>query len=329
MYESYFGLRENPFSLSPDPRFLYCSPQHEEALHHLLYGINERKGFMVIVGGIGTGKTTLCRTLLASLNESVEAALVFNPAVSELELLQTIAQEFRIRLDGRKKKTRKSYIDALNVFLLDTYRAGKNAILLIDEAQNLSHSVLEQIRLLSNLETEREKLLQIVLVGQPELDRTLRLASLRQLRERIVVWYELRPLKPTQVPRYINHRFAVAGGADGLFSLGARLRIFLYSRGNPRRINAVCDRAMLIAYSRDLRRIGSGMVREAVRDVGGGGGVADYLALLPGGRMLWGGIAVALVVLLAVFALRGVFAPKAAPRPPHPAPPAGYDGGAR
>lgn len=299
MYESYFGFTENPFSLSPDPRFLFLCPQHQDALNHLIYGIQERKGFMVITGGIGTGKTTLCRSFLACFDGLAETALIFNPAISELELLETIAQEFGLRLDGRRKKTKKRYIDALNTFLLDNYRAGKNAVLIIDEAQNLSHSVLEQIRLISNLETEREKLIQIVLIGQPELGDMLKLPSLKQLRERIVVWYELRPLKADQIQQYIDHRLSVAGGGSISFSTGARWRIFLYSGGNPRRINAICDRAMLIAYSRDLRRIGGRIVHEAIGDIGRRyKGNFRYDWLFGYHKLLWGGLVIVCTLIL-------------------------------
>jgi len=238
--------------------------------------------------------------------------LIFNPAVSEMELLETIVQEFRIRLDG-EKKTKKAYLDALNAFLIDTYRAGKNTVLLIDEAQGLPRAVLEQLRLLSNLETDREKLLQIVLIGQPELGNTLKLASLRQLRERIVVWYELPPLKRGQIPVYVNHRLSVAGGAEGIFSLGARLMLFLYSRGNPRRINAICDRAMLIAYARDLRRIRSGIVREAAQDVGAGDVIGSDGAWTRGGRLFWVTLVVSLVLFLAAFALREAYGTSRSP----------------
>ena len=299
MYESYYGFKENPFSLSPDPRFLLLCPQHREALNHLIYGIQERKGFIVITGGIGTGKTTLCRSFLACLDGATEAALIFNPAISELELLETIVQEFGLKMDGRRRKTKKRYIDALNAFLLDNYRAGKNAVLLIDEAQNLSHSVMEQIRLISNLETEREKLLQIVLIGQPELGEMLKLPSLRQLRERIVVWYELKPLKLRQIEQYIDHRLSVAGGGSVSFSALARMRIFLSSEGNPRRINAVCDRALLIAYSRDLRTIGGSIVGEAVRDIGRRYAASSgYGRLFRVHRLLWGGIIAACTLIL-------------------------------
>lgn len=269
MYEAYFGLKENPFSLSPDPRYLYLSPQHREALNCLIYGIGEKKGFMVVTGGIGTGKTTLCRSLLASLDGSVATALIFNPALSDIELLRTINQEFGIRLVGRG--TKKRYIDALNAFLMRNFAAGRNAVLLIDEAQNLSHSVMEQIRMLSNLETVREKLIQIILLGQPELLRLLVLPSLRQLNERITVRYDLRPLVREDVRCYIEHRLAAAGSQAGVaFTSGAYAAIFRASRGIPRRINAICDRALLIAYGRDIRSIDRGLVRAAIRDIGPG-----------------------------------------------------------
>jgi len=273
MYEAYFGLKENPFTLSPDPRYFYLSPQHREALNCLIYGIGEKKGFMVVTGGIGTGKTTLCRALLAGMDGSTATALIFNPALSDIELLKTIHQEFGIRMVGRG--TKKRYLDGLNAFLTKNFAAGKNAVLLIDEAQNLSHSVLEQIRMLSNLETVREKLIQIILLGQPELRRLLALPSLRQLNERITVRYDLKPLARDDVRRYIEHRLAMAGGearrdADGAFTTGSYGLIYSLSRGIPRRINAICDRALLIAYGRDLRTIDRRLVRAAVRDIGPG-----------------------------------------------------------
>lgn len=269
MYEAYFGLQENPFTLSPDPRYLYLSAQHREALNCLIYGIGEKKGFMVVTGGIGTGKTTLCRALLAGLDGTTASALIFNPALSDIELLKTINQEFGIRMVGRG--TKKRYLDGLNAFLMRNFAAGKNAVLLIDEAQNLSHSVLEQIRMLSNLETVREKLIQIILLGQPELRRLLALPSLRQLNERITVRYDLKPLVREDVRLYIEHRLATAGAeTNGVFTAGSYALISRLSRGIPRRINAICDRALLIAYGRDLRTVDRRLVRAAVRDIGPG-----------------------------------------------------------
>jgi general secretion pathway protein A len=270
MYEAYFGLTENPFTLSPDPRYLYLSPQHQEALNCLIYGIGEKKGFMVVTGGIGTGKTTLCRALLAGMDGMTASALIFNPALSDIELLKTINQEFGIKMVGRG--TKKRYLDGLNAFLMKNFAAGKNAVLLIDEAQNLSHSVLEQIRMLSNLETVREKLIQIILLGQPELRRLLALPSLRQLNERITVRYDLKPLARDDVKRYIEHRLITAGGeaVGSSFTAGSYSLIYSMSKGIPRRINAICDRALLIAYGKDLRTIDGRIIRAAIRDIGPG-----------------------------------------------------------
>jgi general secretion pathway protein A len=225
---------------------------------------------MVVTGGIGTGKTMLCRTLLAGLDGGTVSALIFNPALSDIELLRTINQEFGIRLVGRG--TKKRYLDALNAFLMQNFAAGKNAVLMIDEAQNLSHNVLEQIRMLSNLETVREKLIQIILLGQPELRRLLALPSLRQLNERITIRYDLKPLAREDIRRYIEHRMAKAGGDknSGVFTAGSYDTVYRLSRGIPRRINAICDRALLIAYGRDLRTIDRRLIRSAVRDIGPG-----------------------------------------------------------
>jgi general secretion pathway protein A len=271
MYSSYFGLKENPFNLCPDPKYLYLSPQHREALNHLIYGITERKGFIVLTGDVGTGKTTICRSLLATLDDSIESALIFNSHISDIELLETINQEFGIPIDG-EERTKKRYIDALNEFLLRNFAAAKNVILLVDEAQNLSHKVLEQIRMLSNLETIQEKLIQIVLIGQPELQDLLMLPSLRQLNERITVRYDLKPLEKKNVQNYIEHRLAVAGGERVKFEQRTYGLIYDHSRGIPRRINAICDRALLIAYTVDTLTIDKITVRHAVNDMG-----ANYL----------------------------------------------------
>jgi general secretion pathway protein A len=270
MYTSFFGFKENPFSLTPDPNYLYLSRHHQAAYDHLLYGINERKGFIVITGGIGTGKTTLCRALLSALDEATKTSLVLNAYISDIELLRTINEEFNI--DGTStSETKKDYIDSLNRFLLDNHADGGNAVLLIDEAQNLSHTVLEQIRMLSNLETEKEKLVQIVLVGQLELRELLSSPSLKQLDERIMVRFDLKPLDRHDAQGYVEHRLVVAGGKGNVrFTKGAYGAIFAYSKGNPRRINAVCDRALLIAYSRDQSTITRKMIQKAVEDITGG-----------------------------------------------------------
>jgi general secretion pathway protein A len=283
MYADYFGLKENPFSLSPEPRYLFLSEQHRDALNCLIYGIKEKKGFVLISGGIGLGKTTICRSLLASMDDSVETALIFNTAISELDLLETILSEYGIvikNIAGNKKY----YIDALNEFLLDNFAAGKTTVLLIDEAQNLSRGVLEQIRMLSNLETETEKLIQIVLIGQPELTNTLMLPALRQLNERITVRYDLKPFSPREVSDYIHHRLAVAQGPGSIkFTERALDLIYVFSEGIPRRINALCDRALLIAYTKNVNEIDRKIIKLAVHDIG----LNYFQKTMSGGRKIW------------------------------------------
>jgi len=267
MYTSFFGFKENPFNLTPDPRYLFLSPYHKEALDHLLYGINERKGFIAITGGIGTGKTTLCRALLSHLDPSTKSALILNAFISDIELLKAVNHEFGLPM-GPGTVSKKDYIDALNQFLLRNFARGGNAVLLVDESQNLSDAVLEQIRMLSNLETEREKLIQIVLVGQSELKELLAAPSLRQLNERITVRYDLRPLEPRDIRGYVEHRLVVAGGRGNVrFTDGGYGKIAVFSKGNPRRINAVCDRSLLIAYVEGGQRISKGMVRRATEEL--------------------------------------------------------------
>jgi len=269
MYATYFGLEENPFNLTPDPKYLFLSQRHKEALDHLLYGINQRKGFIAIVGGIGTGKTTLCRALLNQVEDATKTALIFNTCMSESELLNTINQEFGIPAAGAAA-SRKVQIDRLNRFLLNNFANGGNAVLVFDEAQNLAPPVLEQIRMLSNLETEKEKLIQIIFVGQPELRTLLGSPGLRQLNERIPVWYELKGLDRQETQSYVEHRLVVAGNRGNVrFGKGALNAIHSYSQGIPRRINAVSDRALLIAYCRDEFSIKRKTVLKAIEDIRG------------------------------------------------------------
>jgi general secretion pathway protein A len=267
MYCPFFGLQEKPFSITPDPRFLFLSPSHQEALGHLLYGIEERKGFITITGEVGTGKTLLCRALLDRLGLHVRTALIFNSFMLEIELLRSINEDFGIAQGGG---TRKELIDHLNQYLIGEFSAGRNAVLIIDEAQNLAPPVLEQIRMLSNLETERGKLLQIVLVGQPELRQQLARPELRQLNQRIALRYHIQPFNRQETEDYINHRLVVAGSHGGVrFSRHALAAIQRLSNGIPRTINLLCDRAMLSAYVSGSHLIAHTHVRQAWNELEG------------------------------------------------------------
>ena len=300
MYEAFYGLNEKPFNLTPDPRFLYLSSKHKEAFAHLLYGIRNRSGFVMVSGEIGTGKTTICRSLLKQLDPDTEVAFIFNPKLSPIELLKTINADFGI---PSKADTVRGLIDELNAHLLDRAGKGKNCVLIIDEAQNLGTETLEQIRLLSNLETETEKLLQIVLIGQPELAEKLALTELRQLNQRITARYHLRSLSKEKPLHYISCRLRVAGGQKKLrFTRSAVGRVFRVSRGTPRVINAICDRALLIGYTKEARTITPGIVRRAAQEIQGTGvrtGSSGF-RLLPAS-----GIAVVLLALAAALFFRG------------------------
>jgi len=267
MYTEFYGLREKPFSLSPDPRFLFLSDSHREALAHLLYGIEQGEGFIAITGEVGTGKTTLCRTLLQRLEPGSEVAFLFNPQLSGLELLQAIDAEFGLATEG---KSRRELLDQLNRFLLTKRQEGRRVLLLIDEAQNLEREALEQVRLLSNLETDTTKLIQIILLGQPELDALLESAELRQLRQRINVRWRLGPLSSTETRDYVRHRLRVAaGGAREIFSELALREIHRSSGGIPRVINRICDRSLLAGFAADAAEIGLGTVAEVERELDG------------------------------------------------------------
>jgi general secretion pathway protein A len=268
MYEQFFGLKEQPFNLTPDPQFMYLSHKHTEALSSLHYGVSWRKGFLVITGEIGAGKTTLCRTFLDQIKNKAKTALILNPKVSELQLLQTIVEDFGIET---KAKNKKALFDALNSFLLDIGHQGGIAVLIIDEAQNLSLHALEQIRLISNVETEKQKLIQIVLVGQPEFREFLNQSSLVQLRQRIAVRYHLTSLSFTETEEYIYHRLEVAGAAKESVSFSAQAlhAIYQYSKGIPRLINLICDKTLLAAYAREVREVSYALVHEAIREVEG------------------------------------------------------------
>jgi general secretion pathway protein A len=266
MYESFFGLREPAFSLNPDPRFLWSSETHEEGLSALYYGVVRRKGFLLLTGGIGAGKTTLLRALLARVPESTDTALVMNTAeASGLDLLKLIAAELGLRGPFDSKV---DYIIALNSHLLERLHAGVNTVLVIDEAQNLDVATLEEVRLLSNLETDSDKLLQIVLTGQPELRRKLADPKLRQLRQRIAIEHHLEPLRPAEVEPYLAHRIAVAGGRfEEVFGPGCDSAFYAYSQGCPRVISLLADRVLLAAYAKQVRPVPAALVEKTAKEM--------------------------------------------------------------
>ncbi len=285
MYAAHFGLREPPFAITPDPAYVYLSRHHQEALAHLLYGVGENGGFVQLTGEVGTGKTTLVRTLLEQRLDDVDVALCLNPRLTVEELLATVCDELGAACP-REHSTLKPLLDALNAHLLRAHAAGRRTVLILDEAQNLSREVLEQIRLLTNLETTKHKLLRIILVGQPELRALLARPDLRQLAQRITARYHLPPLDRRETAAYIGHRLRVAGGREDLFTGGARRVVYHHSGGIPRLINILCDRALLGAYSRGARRVHAGLARAAAREAlhGGTGGWSwrPWLALATG-----------------------------------------------
>jgi general secretion pathway protein A len=268
MYLDFYGLREKPFNLTPDPRFIYLSKNHREAFAHLLYGINNRAGFILLTGEVGSGKTTVLRSLLSQLNgDHYRTALIFNPCLSSPELIQNINREFAIQT---YTPTGTSLLDGLNPFLLKQNSEGRTVVLVIDEAQSLDRPVLEQIRLISNLETDRDKLIQIVLSGQPEFVNILKKKEMHQLSQRITVRYHLKSMDFEDTVAYVNHRLEVAGARSrDLFQKSALKRIYRYSRGLPRLVNAACDRTLLAGYTRDAERISSRIAAAGIRDMRG------------------------------------------------------------
>lgn len=267
MYTQFFGLNEKPFSISPDPRYLYMSRRHADALAHLIYGVSESGGFIQLTGEVGTGKTTLIRSLLEQLPERTEIALILNPQLSAPEFLQTICSELRIRTDPAA--TLKESIDRLNSYLLGAHAVGRRVVLIVDEAQTLSPELLEQVRLLTNLETTERKLLQIILIGQPELRDLLAQPEMRQVAQRITGRYHLEPLSRSEATLYMHHRMKVAGTHAEVFTDGAIRQIYRSSAGIPRLINVVADRALLAGYTRERLRIDAGLVREAAAEIFG------------------------------------------------------------
>ena len=265
MYEAHFNLTRKPFENTPDSAFFYANPDHEEALSSLVYAVTERKGFVLLTGEVGTGKTTLCRKLLGSLGPEYHTALILNPMLTGTQLLRAVLEEFGLECTARD---RLRYLTLLNQFLLEVKLSGRDAVLIIDEAQDMSIELLEMTRLLSNLETDSHKLLQIVLVGQPELRQKLRSPRLRQLDQRITVRYHLRPMSLAETGHYIQHRIRVAGG-EGLlhFDDSAVEEVYRHSGGTPRLINAIGDKALLAGYVRGTGRIDRELVDMAVREL--------------------------------------------------------------
>ena len=321
MYMRFFGLKQEPFSLAPDPRYLYMSKRHREALAHLLYGVGGGGGFVLLSGEIGAGKTTVCRCFLEQIPKKCNVAYIFNPKLTVLELVKSVCDEFRVPVHAGRGQvpTVKTYVDALNDFLLKTHAVGQNNVLIIDEAQMLSVDVLEQLRLLTNLETNERKLLQIVLIGQPELRTMLERPDLEQLAQRVIARFHLKALSSKETEHYIRHRLSVAGMTRAIpFDRKALQRIHEIARGVPRRINLLCDRAMLGAYAHGKTGIDGATVEKAAREVFGksepngpdrsrlGTGVGLGLVVATG---------LALTALLA-FALYGAYRRSDTPTPP-------------
>ncbi len=302
MYLDYYGLKDPPFSITPDPRFVFLSERHRDALAHLLYGIGQGGGggFVQLTGEVGTGKTTLCRLLLEQLPENTRVALVLNPKVSPLELLETICEELKLEISGREHSL-KGLVDRLNAFLLEAYAQGLRVVLIIDEAQNLSAEALEQVRLLTNLETPTQKLLQIILLGQPELRMLLARDDLRQLAQRITARYHLTPLDAAETEAYVRHRLSVAGSQRSPFTRLALRRLHQRSGGVPRLINVIADRALMAGYAQDLDQIGERVIDRAAAEA-----VAHPIRRVraPGVPVLAGALLLAAVLAIALWPRR-------------------------
>ena len=267
MYTEFYRFSEPPFNITPDPRFLFFSDKHREAFNHILFGIRERKGFIQITGEVGAGKTTVCRAILQELGSAYRTALILNPALTATQLLRAVLVEFGLQ---PRKLDRAGYLEMLNAFLLEQVSSGNDVVLVIDEAQDLDAELLEQVRLLSNLETDQRKLLQIVLIGQPELRDKLNGKGLVQLRQRITVRYHLMPLSREETERYIAHRLRRAGAAERpTFSPWAFRAIYRYARGVPRLINAVCDKTLLYGFVNNVHHLTARSVRQAIRELEG------------------------------------------------------------
>ncbi len=266
MYCDYFGFSEKPFTITPNPHFVFLSGIHREAFARLLYGVDSHAGFIALTGEVGTGKTTMLRTLLTQLDpDKYTSALIFNPCMSGEQLLAGICREYGVEAG---EQNRSGYLDALNRFLIDQNSAGRTVVLVIDEAQNLEPDVLEQVRMISNLETERDKLIQIILAGQPELNDVLRRHNLRQLNQRITVRCRLTPMKLEDTTHYINHRLKISGSRiPDIFSTAAVRRIYRFSHGIPRLINVACEQALVMAWTREVQSVSHSIAAEVIAEL--------------------------------------------------------------
>ncbi len=268
MYTKFFGLQEKPFEITPDPKFLYLSPKHKEALAHLLYAVNENKGFTVVTGEVGTGKTVLLRTLLDRMDGDTRTAFLFNPKLDSNDFFRSICEDLELNVSGG---TKGEYLSHLQNFLVDSFAQKKKVVLIIDEAQTLGGQLLEEVRLLTNLETPERKLLQVILLGQPELDAILEAPEFRPLKQRISVRYHLEPLNWEETKAYVKKRLKAAGARNlYLFTPNALKTIYRYSKGIPRLINVVCDNALLNGYASERRVIARSVVQEVIDDLEGG-----------------------------------------------------------
>jgi general secretion pathway protein A len=298
MYTSFFGLNEKPFSITPDPRYLFMSERHTEALAHLIYGVRESGGFIQLTGEVGTGKTTLVRSLLQQIPDNADVAVILNPQISRNEFLSAICEELGVPLPQSANNI-KTLTNALNEYLLNNHGQGKRTIVIVDEAQNLRIDVLEQVRLLTNLETTKQKLLQIILIGQPELREILSRNDMRQLAQRVTGRYHLEPLSRDETSAYIDHRLKVAGAVGPIFSNAAKQELYRLSLGVPRMINVIADRAMLGAFTQEIREISPSLLRQAAAEVFG----KDSRLLSPWRRWRRLGVGIAAACVLTVTAM--------------------------
>jgi len=324
MYTSFFGLNEKPFAITPDPRYLYLSERHTEALAHLAYGISEAGGFIQLTGEVGTGKTTVLRSLLQQLPPNCDVALILNPRVTPAEFLLAISDELHVRVPDGAAGSVKALVDLLTHFLLDAHGRARRIVLMVDEAQNLDPNVLEQVRLLTNLETATQKLLQIILIGQPELREVLARPELRQLAQRITGRYHLEALRQRETIAYIRHRLRVAGATREIFTPGAMRELHRLSGGVPRIINVIADRALLGAYTREEPTVNGALVRRAASEVYGRPVLPPWFRGLAIGGALAGAALVAFVLWRAWPGFEGsgiAASPVAVATPATPAPP--------